>query len=249
MPVARMRRWSVVMGLPGTVAVSRLVVADGFRDQGCLEHQFVALQYQFFVPVAAVEAERDRATLPAFALSVAEVADLAQALQARRQGLREQSREARNDGPPREIVVPARPMRLETAVDLIFAGQAEIADRDAVRRLGVSGSTLISECVELLKVSKWVAGLCFDPCRRPVCNERWANSNGPLGNAVPWRMVMAFGLPSVHGDQDGDKVGRYHICGTRWTRFLLWRSCQVETSSSVNSSRKRHRHRASDTNS
>lgn len=42
--------------------------ASGFRDQQRLVQQFVALQHKFFVPVAVIETEGDRAALPALAL-------------------------------------------------------------------------------------------------------------------------------------------------------------------------------------
>jgi hypothetical protein len=43
-------------------------VTHGFRNQAGLVQQFIALQYQFLVPFALIEAERDGDALPAFAL-------------------------------------------------------------------------------------------------------------------------------------------------------------------------------------
>src|SRR4051812_42140124 len=88
-------------------------------------------------------------------------------------------------------------MRLKTRPDLVFARQAQIADRDRMRRLGISAASTIGESVELFDIAEWMAGLRLTHARNPVCSERWANSNGPLGSALALAMVMIFGSPSV----------------------------------------------------
>ena len=65
---------------------------------------------------------------------------------------------------PGEIFVPAGPMRLKALADLVFAGQAQIADRDRMRRLGLSAAPAIGERVELLDIAERMAGLRLDPC-------------------------------------------------------------------------------------
>jgi hypothetical protein len=55
-------------------------------------------------------------------------------------------------------------VRLKTRADLVFAGQAQIADRDRVRRLCIAGPPAIGERVELLDIAERMAGLRLDPC-------------------------------------------------------------------------------------
>jgi len=127
-------------------------------------------------------------------------------------------------------------MGLKTTADLVLAGQPEIADRDAVCRVGAAGSSGIRKSVELLDIAERMAGLRFDPgaqtrLQRAVLEfERTARQRGCVGDGHD------LGLAVGHGDQHGDQIGGDRAGGlcrlgfSRWpchvqkVRFCYWRN-------------------------
>jgi len=118
-------------------------------------------------------------------------------------------------------------MRLKTRADLVFAGQAEIADRDRMRRLGISAASPVGERVELLDIAERMAGLRLDP--RPQTRlqramrklERAARQRAGVGDGHD------LGLAVGDGDENGDEVCRDRVRGTRFPDLSRC-SCQVD---------------------
>ena len=106
-------------------------------------------------------------------------------------------------------------MRLKTLADLVLAGQAQIADRDRMRRLGVSSPPAIGESVELLDIAERMAGLRLDPCPQ----SRLQRTVRKLERAARQRAVVGdghdLGLAVGDGDEHGDEVGRDRVRGAR----------------------------------
>ena len=60
-----------------------------------------------------------------------------------------------------------------------------------------AGAAAVGEGVKLLDIAKRMAVWASTQARKPVCSERCANSNGPLGSALALAIVMILGWPSV----------------------------------------------------
>ena len=136
--------------------------------------------------------------------------------QPRRQHLRQRGRQTGSLILPREIIVPAGPMGLETLTHLIFAGEAQIADRDRMRRLGVAGPSAIGKGVELLDIAERMPGLRLDPRPQPRLQravrklERTARQRAGVGDGHD------LGLAVGDGDEHGDEISRDRVRRTRF---------------------------------
>ncbi|KTT92323.1 hypothetical protein NS44R_14660 [Mammaliicoccus sciuri] len=121
---------------------------------------------------------------------------------------------------PGKVVVPAGPVRLKTFADPVLAGQAEIADRNAMRPLGVAGPAAVGKGVELRDIAERVAGLRLDPgpqrgLQRAMRElERAARQRGAAGDGHDLRRAVG------DGDQHRDEVGGDRISRSRCAGFL-----------------------------
>ena len=110
-------------------------------------------------------------------------------------------------------------MRLKTLADLVFAGQAQIADRDRMRRAGIAGPPAIGEGVELLDIAERMAGLRLDP--RP--QSRLQRTVRKFERAARQRVGVGdghdLGLAVGDGDEDRDEIRRGRIGRARFAGF------------------------------
>ncbi len=160
-------------------------------DQARLPEEFVALQHQIGLPGASLQAEGDRATLPALGVVRHPVAQQATHV------VRGRGRTAILPGQQR---VPAAPAS-ERGGQGRRAGQAEVGHRDGAP--GDAAAVAIGEGVELFQETQLQAGLLLDPgpdggLQRPVAGEQRTRGQP--------RLV-------ADGEDDGLAVGQRHDHG------------------------------------
>src|SRR6185437_1550945 len=155
--------------------------AAGLGNEASFVQKLVALEGQVLIPLPPFEPERDRRPLLARGLVASA---LRPAAQFARDRILDQGRRAATMVLPRKIVVPPSPGGLRSDRSFL-ADEAEIADRNRVRVRRLIAPVGIRERVELLDVTKRMAGLPLDPRAQSRLERAMSNLERPRRQRAP----------------------------------------------------------------